>query len=154
MLNYRKIGGLHFIRIGRYQVSLCRLRATQPTRYTQAANDEWHLASDLEPRHHNRQLGFITRVQHSIHSIISRLAPITQSYDDGHALDRLDSSATRLDPIPANARIDARVTRFLQSPQMREAREIESVLLGFVALPVVLIWSVMLIELADRMKWF
>lgn len=135
-ITYRKIGGLHFIRIGRYQLSVCRLRAAPATRYTQAANDEWFPSADIEPRHHNRQQGFITRVQHSIHNLISNLAHWSS-----------------LDPDPLDP-IDIRVTRFLSSPAMREAREIESLILGVVALPVVLIWSVMLIEFADRMKWF
>jgi hypothetical protein len=114
-INYRKIGGLHFIKLGtRYQLSFCRLRNKSP-RYIQTRDDEWFYAEDIESRHAMR-------------------------------LDSLDPSMIE--------RARVRYTRFLSSPAMREAREVEGVLMGIICLPVIFIWSVTLVELADRMNWF
>lgn len=104
-ISYRKIGGLHFVKLGtRYQLSICRLRS------------------------------------HSIHSI--------------DALDSTPRVTRDFDPRDLHQRASERVTRFLASPFMKEAREVEGVLMGIICLPVIFIWSVTLIELADRMNWF
>ena len=101
-IHYRKIGGLHFIRFGRYQLSACRLRAPRD------------FAS--QPR--------ASRASHA----------------------SLDSTKS--------PRVMQRVTRFLQSDSMREARTVEGVLMRVMILPVILIWSVTLIEAADRFSLF
>lgn len=124
-ITIKKIGGLTFINLNnRYQISYCRLRA-KSTRYITTRDDEWFHHLDIEPRH----------VMHSIPALDTR-----------NALDTLDSNIS--------ARALLRVTRFMQSKTMREAKQIESVLMGFVVIPVVMIWSVLLVELADRFNLF
>lgn len=148
MITYRKVGGLHFIKLAnRFQVSFCRLSVRksldhsiqaarikyEPVTYVRVTNDEWFNARDVEPR-------------------------LICSLDSSTALDTATHNrkfSWALDPSIPHDSITRSVNHYLlNAKSMIESREIESVLIWLMCVPVVLIWSLLLVMVASDLNWF